>query len=89
MHRSLGGQVLAAVVPWGPKVVPNDSGEPGGQLVGLWAGECTMLDHLENFLWTQWKLVWVSGWLWEGVVVVFLQLPQLSWGFECQKNPVV
>ena len=36
MHRSLGGRVLAAVVPWGPKVAPNDSGGPGGELVGLW-----------------------------------------------------
>ena len=46
MHKSLGGRVLAAVVPWGPKVVPNDSGGPGGMLVGLWGSA---------LCWTPWE----------------------------------
>ena len=46
MDRSLGGRVLAAGVPWGPKVVTNDSGGPGGQLVGLWGSA---------LCWTTWE----------------------------------
>ena len=47
-----------AVVPWGPKVVTNDSGGPGGELVGLWGsalcwttGE-TFFGHNGSLFWS-------------------------------------